>query len=64
MLIEFYFKPRLVSCWFEVVEPSKSTTIEHLPSATKIQMEHLAGIEPVSLAWEAKVLPLNYRCTP
>lgn len=26
-------------------------------------MEHLAGIEPVSLAWEAKVLPLNYRCT-
>ena len=27
------------------------------------EMEHLAGIEPVSLAWEAKVLPLNYRCS-
>ena len=25
-------------------------------------MEHPAGIEPVQLAWEANVLPLNYGC--
>lgn len=29
---------------------------------TKLMMEHLAGIEPVYPAWEAGVLPLNYRC--
>ena len=28
----------------------------------KLMMEHLAGIEPVYPAWEAGVLPLNYRC--
>lgn len=27
-------------------------------------LEHLAGIEPVWLAWEASALPLNYRCMP
>ena len=27
-----------------------------------IQMEHATGIEPARLAWEAKVLPLNYAC--
>ena len=32
-------------------------------STCSLIMEHLAGIEPVSLAWEAKVLPLNYRCS-
>ena len=26
-------------------------------------LEHLTGIEPAYLAWEASVLPLNYRCT-
>ena len=25
-------------------------------------MEHATGIEPARLAWEAKVLPLNYAC--
>ncbi len=25
-------------------------------------MEQLTGIEPARLAWEAKVLPLNYSC--
>ena len=26
------------------------------------KMEQATGIEPASLAWEAKVLPLNYAC--
>ena len=26
------------------------------------KMEHATGIEPARLAWEAKVLPLNYAC--
>ena len=26
-------------------------------------MEQIAGIEPAQSAWEADVLPLNYRCT-
>ncbi len=26
------------------------------------ELEHLTGIEPAYLAWEASVLPLNYRC--
>ena len=25
-------------------------------------MEHVTGIEPAYLAWEANVLPLNYTC--
>ena len=25
-------------------------------------MEHLAGIEPATTAWQAVILPLNYRC--
>ena len=25
-------------------------------------LEHATGIEPARLAWEAKVLPLNYAC--
>ena len=25
-------------------------------------LEHLTGIEPAYSAWEANVLPLNYRC--
>lgn len=31
-------------------------------STCSLIMEHLAGIEPVQPAWEASVLPLNYRC--
>jgi hypothetical protein len=27
---------------------------------TNINLERVAGIEPASLAWKAKVLPLNY----
>ena len=27
-----------------------------------LDMEHATGIEPARLAWEAKVLPLNYAC--
>ena len=26
------------------------------------ELEHLTGIEPAYQAWEASVLPLNYRC--
>ena len=26
-------------------------------------MEHRTGIEPARSAWEAEVLPLNYRCS-
>lgn len=31
-------------------------------STCSLIMEHPAGIEPVYLAWEASVLPLNYGC--
>ena len=27
-----------------------------------LYLEHATGIEPARLAWEAKVLPLNYAC--
>ena len=29
---------------------------------TAFKLEHATGIEPARLAWEAKVLPLNYAC--
>ena len=31
-------------------------------STCSLIMEHATGIEPARLAWEAKVLPLNYAC--
>ena len=33
-----------------------------LKAAFIIVLEHATGIEPARLAWEAKVLPLNYAC--
>ena len=33
---------------------------QNLITTTKNTMERETGIEPVSLAWKAKVLPLNY----
>ncbi len=30
------------------------------PDMNKLELERVAGIEPVSKAWEAFVLPLNY----
>ena len=32
------------------------------PLAKCNRLEHVVGIEPTSLAWKAKVLPLNYTC--
>ncbi len=30
---------------------------------TGVSAKQLAGIEPVSPAWEASILPMNYSCT-
>ncbi len=46
LLLSFIFESHILSYWFEVVDPSESTIIEHLSVATKLQMEQVTGIEP------------------
>jgi hypothetical protein len=34
--------------------------VDHNVARTSLSLERETGIEPASLAWKAKVLPLNY----
>ena len=45
-------------------ENDLETLADFLESPRKAEVERVTGIEPVSEAWEAAVLPLNYTREP
>ena len=75
-ILQIYFLCIIVAFFYSKImkQNKKASNIHSLRSLTNFVifrqnigghftlMEQVAGIEPVLLAWEAKVLPLNYTC--